>query len=114
MPDDLFRIVTETWPDGTPKVPVTLCWHCDRPLDAATPPGLEDVMPTPGAVSLCLYCGAVAIFGFDLRLEPPTRELLDELQEDKEFMKTYMNFAWARQYVMIRENLMRDREDPDR
>jgi len=68
---------------------------------------------TPGSVSLCLYCGAVALVGPDLILYPPSREELDEMQEDESFMKQYISFIWARQYVMIKENLMRG-EDPDR
>lgn len=103
----------ETWPDGTPRTPVTMCWHCDQPLDAASP--LQpDIKPHSGAVSLCLYCGAVAIFGPDLILYPPSREELDEMEEDKDFMNSYVQFAWARQYLMIQTNLMRDRDDPDR
>jgi hypothetical protein len=68
---------------------------------------------TPGAISLCLYCGAVAIFGPDMILVPPTRQELDEMEEDKDFIQTYTQFSWARQYVMINSNLMRG-DDPDR
>lgn len=96
----------------TEQVPLTICWHCDRPLDGAT--GINDEKPEPGAISLCLYCGAVAVFGPDLTLLPPTEELLDQLGKDREFRQTYTTFSWARQYVMRRESLMRDREDPDR
>ena len=70
--------------------------------------------PDPGSISLCLYCGAVAEFGPDLILYPLEKEQLDELEKDRDFIQTYMRFAWARQYVMIKSNLMRDREDPDR
>jgi hypothetical protein len=101
------------WPDGTPRTPVTACWHCDRPLDAASAvEGFAE--PEEGAVSLCLYCGAIAMFGPDLILYPVTKEELDELAEDAAFRQTYVNFSWARQYVMIKDNLMRDRENPDR
>jgi hypothetical protein len=61
-----------------------------------------------------MYCGAVAVFGPGLTLAPPTKELLDELGEDKEFRQTYLTFSWARQYVMIQGSLLRDRKDPDR
>lgn len=96
------------------RTPVTICWHCDRPLDAASGFGPTEGMEAhPGAVSLCLYCGAVAIFGPDLILLPPTKEQLDEMGEDHDFVTTYMQFAWARQYVMIQSKLMHD-EGPDR
>lgn len=96
-------------------VPATLCWHCDRMLDAVD--SLEGYQrPVPGAVSLCLYCGAVGTLDDELRMSKPSKELLDELEENEKFIKTYMNFAWARQYVMINASLMRpNREDnPDR
>ena len=96
------------------RVPETLCWHCDRMLDSMDPIGSE-IKPTPGAISLCMYCGAVATLDSDLRMIMPTRELLDDLETNEEFIQAYMRFAWARQYVMINTNLMRpDQENnPD-
>jgi hypothetical protein len=72
------------------------------------------MVPMEGAVSLCLYCGAVAVFGPELLLYPPSREELDEMEKDRDFMNMYVQFAWARQYVMIEQSLMRHREDLDR
>lgn len=95
------------------RTPVTICWHCDRPLDAAANMPGQDAEPHPGAVSLCMYCGAVAIFGPDLILYPPSREELEEMEKDGEFIESYMQFAWARQYLMIRQKLLHD-EGPDR
>jgi hypothetical protein len=91
-----------------------MCWHCDRMLDAATELADEGATAHPGAISLCLYCGAIAVFADDLRLEPCPEELLSKLVEDSDFRKSFVNFNWARQYVMIKENLMRDHDDPDR
>lgn len=100
--------------EPTSRVPVTLCWHCDRALDAATDYDNAGARPEPGAISLCLYCGAVAVFGPDLALQPPSKALLDELGDDRDFRSSYTQFSWARQYVMINDSLMRDRQDPDR
>lgn len=101
--------------DDAARYPITMCWHCDHALDAATELFEGTATPEPGAISLCLYCGAVATFGPDLILYPPTREELDDLEKDIEFRKMYTQFSWARQYVMIQSNLMRkQREDPDR
>lgn len=100
--------------DDSTRTPATLCWHCDRMLDAATEVA-GSARPTPGAVSLCLYCGAVAFFGDDMVLRSPTEEELDDLVKEREFRKTFANFSWQRQYVMIKDQgLMRDRGDPDR
>jgi hypothetical protein len=95
------------------RTPLTICWHCDRALDAATPID-DDAVPEPGAVSLCMYCGAVSYFEHDLRLRPPTHAELDELEQNDEFRRQYVRFAWARQRVMLQANLLRDRSDPDR
>lgn len=101
--------------DSTSRTPITLCWHCDRALDAATPVDDDDPVPTPGAISLCLYCGAVGIFGDELVLRPPTEAELDEMGQSTEFRMQYHKFIWVRQYAMLKESLMRgDRTDPDK
>lgn len=84
-------------------------------LDAATGVDDHEARPEPGAVSLCIYCGAVGVFGRDLALRAPTERELDEFARSKQFRKMYTEFGWARQYVMIKESLLRrDRRDPDR
>jgi hypothetical protein len=97
----------------TTRTPAALCWHCDRMLDAAS--ALEDHRdPVPGDVSLCMYCGAVAVFDDQLRLGRPTKEFLDDLGDDLEFRTAFFRFGWARQYVMIKDNLMHPDQGPDR
>jgi hypothetical protein len=90
----------------TTSVPETICWHCGIALDAVTPQNSDDIEPHSGAVSLCMYCGAIAIFGDDLRLEPPTTQMLDNLKNNREFIADYMRFMWARQKVMLTVSLM--------
>jgi len=89
-----------------------MCWHCDRPLDARR--GLNGEVPVKGAISLCIYCGAIGVFGTDLVLLPPTARLLNKLQADPEFSGTFLYFQYARQEAMLQHSLMRDRSDPDR
>lgn len=83
-------------------------------LDAATE--LEgEGSPTPGAISMCMYCGAIAVFADDLKLRKATRLELDELRFDDDFGRQFYGFQWARQVVMLDSSLMRDDgEDPDR
>lgn len=99
--------------EGTTRTPVTLCWHCDRMLDAAS--DLEgQAKPESGSVSLCLYCGAIAIFGDDLVLRRPSRDELDGLFDEQTFRPAFSHFQRMRQYVMLDGSLLCDREDPDR
>lgn len=95
--------------DATTRTPAALCWHCDRMLDGATGFGpTENERPGPGAVALCLYCGAVALFDADLELRPPTEGELERLGANKEELRVaFARFSWARQHVMIKESLMR-------
>lgn len=89
------------------------CWHCDRMVDTATAM-LEPATPSEGDVSLCLYCGAVGVFDSALVLCRPTKELLDDLADNKDFRLQYAKFSWARQYVMLQRSLMHEDQGPDR
>ena len=73
--------------DDEYRYPITLCWHCDQPLDAASNMPGQEGGPFVGAISLCMYCGAVGIFGPDLKLFPPTKKELEDLEKDKEFLE---------------------------
>lgn len=87
------------------RTPLTMCWHCDRPLDAAS--DLDgNHRPEPGAVSMCMYCGAIGIFGDDMRLEKPTEEIFDQVFEDRGFQQAFFAFQKARQYLMLRQSLL--------
>ena len=57
------------------------CLTCKHPLDAAT--GTRpDCAVTPGGVSVCLYCGAVAMFTQDLRLRALTEAEAASVEDD--------------------------------
>lgn len=84
---------------------MTLCWHCDRMLDAMS--ALEDQAdPEPGAISMCMYCGAIAIMGPDLELMQPTRADLEGLAKEDDFARAFVKFQWSRQLVMTESKLM--------
>ena len=89
----------------TTRTPAELCWHCSRLLDAADPIH-DDTRTEPGMISICMYCGAIGVFGPDLILLKPTKELLDDLAEDHEFMNTFATFQWARQYLALKASLL--------
>lgn len=54
--------------------PSTTCYNCGKLLDMATNAGRKVFDPHPGAISICLYCLAIAVFDEDLRLRKPTEE----------------------------------------
>lgn len=57
----------------TTFTPVVKCLRCGHKIDAATDVG-HGAVPTEGDVSVCLHCGALAIFSKDLTLREPTPE----------------------------------------
>lgn len=87
-------------------VPAAMCWHCDRLLDAAGDVVGQKEQPTPGSISLCLYCGAIGVFGEGLELGRPTEALLDELEQNAEFRRTWVGFMWARNRLLLKVSLL--------
>jgi hypothetical protein len=69
------------------RAPKSSCLCCGEVLDAAT--GIHSFdSPSPGSLSVCLYCGAVTLYGDDLRLRPLTAAEVEELKADAETMAT--------------------------
>lgn len=94
-------------PELTHRYPKTMCWHCDRAMDAITSVGDQVTADEAvGGVALCLYCGAVGFIGPDLAPRRPFPHELDELREDGEFMQMFCRFQWARQRVILTSKLM--------
>jgi len=54
------------------EVPTSKCPSCDAPLDGATDAYGEET-PSPGDISICLYCGHLMAFADDMT----TRDLTD-------------------------------------
>jgi hypothetical protein len=70
----------------TTELPATACLSCGYLLDSATSmPGNAITVPAPGAVSICLACADIAIYGigpFGLTLRPPTAVERAEIMTD--------------------------------
>jgi hypothetical protein len=69
------------------KVKLSKCSCCGKPLDAAA--GVEDndkAGPTPGAFSLCIYCGHLAAYADDLSLRELTDEETHEVAGDRQLL----------------------------
>lgn len=63
---------------------MTECWSCGAPTDAASSVDLDDdAQPGAGDVSVCMYCGAIAIFtGHGVDKRQPTAKEHDEAMAD--------------------------------
>lgn len=65
----------------TTDIPEQRCAKCGFLFSQTTNPSV-DVKPFPGAVSICIACGAVQIFNTDFTLRDPTPEERGRLQRD--------------------------------
>lgn len=63
------------------KIKESICLGCGVKLDAATSTD-GDFDPQPGSISICAYCGSIAIFKDDMSLRPFTQEEIDELFDE--------------------------------
>jgi len=63
------------------------CLKCRAVMDGFTSLG-ETLLPDPGSVSVCIYCGDVAVFDInpdgDLYLRPPTDDEQRGLDDDEQ------------------------------
>ena len=66
----------------TVRRPSTACPYCSKENDAATPAGTDaEAVPGPGDVSVCFYCGGIAVFT-ETGLRKPTDAERADLLED--------------------------------
>jgi hypothetical protein len=68
---------------ATHETPDLHCPHCGRAGDQHTNADRgEHCTPTPGAYSLCLYCGGASRFGPELRLRPATTTEVEAIRRE--------------------------------
>jgi hypothetical protein len=85
-------------------MPSSPCLHCGRILDGATNAPDQTGAPEPGALSVCVYCSAVTIFGDDLRLRPLTEGEVEELRADPELFERIAVVGGIVRYAHARRN----------
>lgn len=68
---------------GKVKAFMPRCPYCDAKLDGFV--GAQGERPTFGALTLCMYCGEFAFFGFD-QLRKPTEKETAEIHADSELV----------------------------
>lgn len=57
-----------------------ICSNCHHAIESNTEVGGDSHLPTPGAISICFYCGQVCVFNDDLSLRKITEEEMDDLR----------------------------------
>jgi hypothetical protein len=68
--------IVENW-----HTPESICASCGTKLDGAS--GLS-ARPKPGDISICLYCGHIQAFGWDLKLRDLTDEEMHAIAGNKQ------------------------------
>ena len=69
------------------RVPECHCPVCDKKIDAASNLYDESERPFPGDVSVCIQCGTILVFDFDLTMRLPTEEETRAIRENEELSK---------------------------
>jgi hypothetical protein len=65
----------------------TLCINCGAALDAATGTEAGQDAPTPGSITICLYCGHLMAFADDLSFRPLSDAEIAEVAGDKRIIE---------------------------
>lgn len=74
--------------DSREGVTPTRCPFCDTYMDASTVAiGDDDASPTPGDVSVCLYCARVSVYDEDGTLRKPTLPESIGFAEDRDIQR---------------------------
>ena len=63
-----------------------------------------DNKPTPGSISICVYCSTIAVFNHELKLILPEQETINHLMELPEILDALEKIA------VIQPNLVKQRE----
>ena len=64
------------------RVPAEPCSECGYPLDAATFPTDDKVVPRAGDISICIGCGHMTAFTAEMRRRELTLEEMRDIASD--------------------------------
>lgn len=80
------------------------CLKCKTKLEATTAVRSKTPGPTPGALSICWYCGALSMFDQDLNLRELTPEEQANVAADAKLQKFLKELERHRRRRMARRN----------
>ncbi len=93
------------------KAAESRCPSCNTVLDESS--GISDAKaPREGDVSICIYCGAILVFGPKLVLRPPTAAELDGLKQSSSW-ETVKRARLAAQSLGVERKTKRDGAGPN-
>ncbi len=99
MPGSQRRAAEQGFCDTT-ETPEAQCLSCACKFDAATGEGALH----PGALSVCIRCGAVAMFDDDLRVRPLTGAEEEAVRGDEATMRLLGRVVRAIHFVRAQRN----------
>lgn len=79
---------------NTTKIDKLKCLDCGENLDLATSTTAEHATPSPGDVSVCVYCGNIAAFE-DYGLRHLTSSEMYEIAGDERVLAAQKNRQWV-------------------
>lgn len=71
---------------GVTRTPECRCLACGKVLDALGTQDGKAMLPEPGNLAVCFYCGAVMIIADDLTVRGMTDDEMDDVIADREAM----------------------------
>lgn len=63
------------------------CLNCNEELGGSTESRLRNIIPRPGSLSVCLYCGHLAIYADDMNLRELTGNEIVEVAGNEEVLR---------------------------
>jgi len=80
------------------RIESSRCLQCNNKLDAVTESTGDNLAPDENSISICFYCGHLAMFDSQLRLREPSPEELQNVLEElkKDSPSTYSCLLIAR------------------
>lgn len=80
------------------------CRKCKTTLETTTALDSKTPAPTPGSLSICWYCGALALFDQDLKLRELTADEQADIEGNPKLQRILKGLEVHRRRRMARRN----------
>lgn len=82
-------------------LPKSNCPNCGHTLDASA--GLDGVLPEPGDITVCVYCGHICAYDDDLRLRDLNEQEAYDVAGDPGVLGAVKIAGWLREQMKEKE-----------